>query len=359
MAAEAAESLLREILAEPRAVPRSSGRPSPRAVRLVAIAAVAAVALAAAAVLSGGERGGVASAAVVRHALAALAQPPGTILHVDMTGTQTNADGTTITWRDESWQASSAPYDRRQVETTPAGTTVESATAGGMSQVYDPAANTIYTSTPAPKTRTYWLDPGPTANTYLLRPTVFRVSKGHPVKAEPAPRRDGVVITAAQAAALKDGTDVLRWVRRASHGTQKHPRFRLAVVPARTVPKTTQSCNADPDSQDFRHQILNLLRSCGGHLVGPATVDGRDTLEIRSRDGHTTYYVDPQTYAPVELDTTGTGGGTSLRFRTYAVLPAGGANAALLSLAAQHPSATVDRSPHDYQAAELRLFPNG
>ena len=52
------------------------------------------------------------------------------------------------------------------------------------------------------------------------------------------------------------------------------------------------------------------------------------------------------------------GGGTALRFRTYETLDAG-ANTSLLSLTAQHPSATVDRNQSDYVAAEKRLFPNG
>jgi hypothetical protein len=102
-----------------------------------------------------------------------------------------------------------------------------------------------------------------------------------------------------------------------------------------------------------------LLRSCGAHLVGHATIGGRDALELRSRNGHVTYYVDASSYAPVQLDTTGTDGGTSLRFVRWEVLPAGEANEALLSLTAQHPSATVDQNQADYVAAERRLFPNG
>jgi hypothetical protein len=48
-----------------------------------------------------------------------------------------------------------------------------------------------------------------------------------------------------------------------------------------------------------------------------------------------------------------------MRFTTYEVLPGDDANEALLSLTAQHPSATVDRNQGDYLAAEKRLFPNG
>ncbi len=57
------------------------------------------------------------------------------------------------------------------------------------------------------------------------------------------------------------------------------------------------SMRAAPDcsgfgSQDYGDEILTLLRSCGAHLVGHATIGGRDTLELRSRDAHITYYVD-------------------------------------------------------------------
>jgi hypothetical protein len=114
----------------------------------------------------------------------------------------------------------------------------------------------------------------------------------------------------------------------------------------------------DPSSGDFRDQILALLNSGGAHVAGHRTVDGQDVIEIDSADGHTTYYVDPGSYAPVELRTRGTGGGTRLRFRTYETLELEG-NGGLLSLGAQHPTARVDRDPADYRAAESRLFPKG
>jgi hypothetical protein len=93
-------------------------------------------------------------------------------------------------------------------------------------------------------------------------------------------------------------------------------------------------------------------------LDGHRTIDGRDTIEISSEDGHTTYYIDADSYNPVELDTTGTGGGVALRFQTYEAVPAEG-NGRLLDLKAQHPNATVDRSASDYEAAQARLFPHG
>lgn len=363
---EAGESLLREILAEPRPVRPGRIRRSTKVVfRLAVVGAGAAVAFAAISAITGDDRSGVApaSAAVVRHALAAAVQPPGTILHVDMRGTQNNGDGTTITWRDQSWQQNGATDDRRQVETTPDGTTVESANAGDTEQVYDPVTNTIYASTPhalsaKPEAQhNYRISPGPTANTYVVRLMVFGITRGHGYKIVPGRGRQyRLVITASQAKALKDGSDVVKWVR-APRGVGTLNGYRPAVVAA-SAAATAPDCS-DFGSQDYGDQILTLLRSCGAHLVGNATIDGRDTLELRSQDGHITYHVDASTYAPVQLDTTGTDGGTSLRFTTYEVLPAGDANEALLSLTAQHPSATVDRNQADYVAAEKRLFPHG
>jgi hypothetical protein len=362
-----ADALLSEILATARTDGHASTHNRRTAVvRITAVGAAVAAASAAAFALSGGGRGTVtpASAAVIRHALAALDQPAGTILHVDMTGTQDNGDGTTITWRDRSWQENDPPYDRRQVETTPEGTTTESGNVGQSEQVYDPATNTIYMSTAASSSATvskqprFRLSAGPRPGAYLLRLRVYRVLVKHGGAARIMATHESLVVTAAQARALKDGTDVVRWRRRPSRTGHKHPRFVPTIVSAPRAPKPAAT-SAEPDSPAFADQIRALLRSGGARLVGHATIDGRDTLEIRSRDGHTTYYVDPTTYAPVELDTTGTDGGTSLYFTTYELLPANDANDALLSLTAQHPSATVDQNQADYVAAEKRIFPHG
>jgi hypothetical protein len=70
------------------------------------------------------------------------------------------------------------------------------------------------------------------------------------------------------------------------------------------------------------------------------------------------YYVAQDTYRPVELTTRGTSGATTMRFTTYEELPVND-NTALLSLTAQHPSATIDRNVAEYAAAQARLFPHG
>jgi hypothetical protein len=342
------------------AVRRDLGRsPHGRRRRLALRAALAAAVVAAAALgaLSLVSRDGP-GASVVDRAAAAVVVSPGTILHVDMLGSQTNGDGSVVTWRDESWEQQSPPYDGRKIQTASDGSVVESATVGRRSELYDAARNTIYVSAPestaTPKElNSYDIDPGPRPGTAILQ------FPGHAAQAKGAKVRTAV-ITTAQAKSLRDGTGVIAWKLSKRGGVA---RAGLAVIPASSLPKRPprsddHSADVDPTSSDFRSQILALLRSGEARVVGHRTVDGQDTIEIASADGHTTYFVDPGSYRPVELRTRGTDGGTALRFRTFETLDAG-ANADLLSLTARHPDAQIDRDPADYEAADARLFPHG
>ena len=326
------------------------------AVRAVVVAAiVAALAVGALSIVSRPASG----ASVVRRAAEAIARSPGTILHVDMLGSQTNGDGTVVTWRDESWQQESAPWARRQVETGTDGSVVESGSSQTSDEVYDSKRDTIYVSThsaePADHRQTFEITPGPRAGTFVLRlevPGAPKVATGAPGTVRPH-----VVITARQARAFRDGKLVVGFRISKENGVVT-PSIALMRAPKRVKDAKPSPPDADPSSGDFRDQIVAVLSSGGAKVVGHSTIDGRDTIEIDSADGHTTYFVDPHSYAPVELRTRGTDGGTALRFRTYETLPLDG-NGDLLSLEAQHPTATVDRDLADYQAAETRLFPHG
>jgi len=320
----------------------------------VAAAVVAAAALGALSLVS---RHG-AGASVVDRAAAAVALSPGTILHVDMLGSQTNGDGSVVTWRDESWQQQGAP-DGRQIETGSDGSIVESATAGRRSELYDRARNTIYVSAPEStatpeELNSYSIEPGPRPGTAVLQ------FPGRAAQAKGA-RFKTAVITTAQAKSLRNGTGLIAWRFSKRNGVISSS---LSVIPASSVPKPPPSSsdedlqNVDSGSSDFRGQILALLRSGEARVVGHRTIDGQDTIEIASASGHTTYFVDPGSYRPVELRTRGTDGGTALRFRTYETLSLGD-NRDLLSLTAQHPDARVDRDPADYEAADARLHPHG
>jgi hypothetical protein len=304
-----------------------------------------------------------AAAAIIRGAAAAITpEAPRTILHVKFTGWQDNGDGTSVTWGQESFSEQRPPFDSRLINTRLPGTPpgVEQSTVNGLSQLYDPTRNTIYIG-PPPTTENlhhYVFRPGPTPGTSRVRvPVAYRVGVLHHSGARqvrPSVVWRTVVVTTAEAKALRDGTDVVVW-----KVTGKGDRIgRLRVVRAPRRSSANDASNLDPFSATFRTQILALLRSGHARVAGRATVDGRDTIKIEAADGHTTYYVAPGSYRPVELTTKGTSGGTILRFDSYEELPAVD-NSKLLSLSAQHPNAVIDRNAADYRAAEARLFPHG
>ena len=364
---EAAESLLAEILAAPRPKRSPRTRPSTKAVvRLAAVGAAAAGAFVAITAITGDGRGVRSPPPPPRSSSMRSPQLPSPRARSCMwtcgeprtTATAPRSPGGTRAGR-----RTALPTTAARSRPTPTARPSRAGTWATASRFTTPPATR---SMPAdrphlgaePKAhRNYRISPGPTANTYTVRLMVFRITQGHGYKIVPGRGRQyRLVITSSQAKALKDGSDLIKWVP-APRGAGTLNGYRPAVVPAPAA-ATAPDCSGF-GSQDYGDQILTLLRSCGAHLVGHATIGGRDTLELRSQDGHITYYVDASSYAPVQLDTTGTDGGTSLRFTTYEVLPANDANQALLSLTAQHPSATVDRSQADYLAAEKRLFPNG
>jgi hypothetical protein len=306
------------------------------------------------------------AAAVIRQAAAALAGTPGTILHVKFTATQDNGDGTTVTWSQESFSEPRPPYDTRlvndQLPGTPPG--VEQATVGGVPQVYDPTRNTIYVG-PRPSNeaahaanqnlRIYRFTRGPTPGTYQVHARIGFVkaaTRGSAVAHVRTVWRT-VTVTAAQAKALRNGRDVIRWTFHRKAPLATDPR----VVRASRASSSSDQSNVDPFSATFRGQILALLRSGHARVIGHATVDGQETVEIQSADRHTTYYVAPETYQPVQLTTRGTTGGVVTHFDTYEELPLKDNNG-LLSLTAQHPGALIDRDVADYNAAEARRFPH-
>lgn len=104
-------------------------------------AAVAAAAIAAAIVSLGWPAGSagpsVADAAIIRHALRAIALPANTIVHVKETGVQ---DGTPVAA--EWWQQTSPPHALRMIK-GPVGRQVEAADDGTTSFRYDAGANAV------------------------------------------------------------------------------------------------------------------------------------------------------------------------------------------------------------------------
>jgi hypothetical protein len=334
---------------------KRSSRIRPTLVRVTAVCVTAAAAVAVLSVVGVFGNNG---PSLVDKAAAALAPSQASILHIDMRGSQTNADGSVDTWSDESWQAGTKPYDRRQIEigTEGTGSRVETATVDGVSQVYDPATDTIYVDTQAKPADTNAPTPSARAQQQLSAyPRIVSVGAA-----------SGGKVKVTIEAKAPDGT-VKRSVQVIKKTDLKLLTAKLAIASGGAASgsgsaSAGESPTASPGQDSFRSEILAVLHSGKVHEDGRPTVDGRDLIRFVANDGHATYLVDATTYDPVEWKTTGDGGSTTLRFVTYEQIsvPDGNADAsAVLSLTAQHPGARVDRDPAHFAEATGRLFPNG
>lgn len=114
---------------------------------------------------------------------------------------------------------------------------------------------------------------------------------------------------------------------------------------------TTPAANGE-----LRDDVLAMLRSPRAKVTRQTR---RGDPVLRIAKAGTTYLVDGRTYAPIELRTRGTGGGTVLRFVAYESLPRDAETEKLLSIAAQHPGASVVRDAGAYEQLLRDLFPNG
>jgi len=265
---------------------------------------------------------------VVDRAAAALDPQDDTILHYQVDAKQWNPDGSIVTWRSETWQLRVAPYTRRQIEVGSDGIRAESLTQGDTNELYDADNNTIYVASSAELRA-------------AQMPRVEIVSEGEIDKLARGRRADMVYVVG------KDG-------RRPVVVTTKQGAGRLRKRMADAGDATS---GAAPE--DFRSDILALLRSGRAQETGHVEVDGRDAIRIESSDGKEVYLVDATTYDPIEWTTTGDGGGVTQRFPVYEELPVGTGSMQLLDLEAQHPGARVVRDVGAYRDAESRLYPHG
>jgi hypothetical protein len=262
---------------------------------------------------------------VLQRAAAEIAGSEGTILHALTTATQTWPSAKPDHWTVDEWDQLSRPYNARTITTGVWSTPVEMSYVNGNQWLYDPGTNTIYTDMPTPA---FTLKPGPRSRTQELI-----------VGTQTA------TITNAQAAALRSGADIWAETGDGSSST-------LEVTPRPTT---------GPDNlASFRAHALGLLHAPGTQVMTGATADGQPATKITSADGATTYYVNPTNDTPIELDQSGSplpaGSTETLVFSDWQRLTGPAADPGLLDLRAQHPGATVDTSPTDYQAAQNRLF---
>lgn len=266
---------------------------------------------------------------VVERAAAALEPPDDTILHYQLGGEQRNPDGSVVTWRSETWQLRVAPFTRRQIEVGSDGIRAETLTRGDMNELYDARTDTIYVASRQELVA-------------AQLPKITIVSKSKIAKLTRNPRVDTAFLV------YKKGG--------------KRPTVLTTEQGAKRLREQLAHAGQESDAavpEEFRAEILALLRSGRARETGRVEVAGRDAIRLESRHGRQVYLVDAATYAPIEWTTAGNGGGVTLRFPVYEELPVDTESSELLDLEAQHPGARVLRDPAAYRAAEARLFPHG
>jgi hypothetical protein len=342
--AAATEASLSRLLAQGQASadrPPRRNRPRQAAtswwvVRIAPLAGAAAIAVAVISALPAGGPVSVAAASakvILAKAAAAVAGSDGAILHADISATQTWQNGHSETWTEQDWQQVSAPYDARTIDIGIWPTTVEMAYVKGQMWLYDQSTNTIYTNDPPPA---FTLTAGPQPDTYTLH-------------AGSGTSQPSLTVTASQAAALREGTDI--WASTGQGG--------LEVIPRPTT--------GPQELSSFRSRALSLLHAAGAKVTSNLTVDGQSALQITSADGTSTYDLNPTSYAPIQMTSTigpgtdlgdpGNDSTVTLTFTDWQNLTGSAADPGLLSLTAQHPTATIDNSAADYYTAESQLFP--
>jgi hypothetical protein len=331
-------------LTTPEPTPPRRHRPSRR--RRVLIGAgvgcvVAGGAAAAVVATSGGSSGSAWTQHVLRAAEIALPKPaPNTILHVSVTQTMTPAarrgtiSSAVPSVNADGWFQQGGQWRQVTRETVPGDAPVwQSDTA-----VYDPAAHQLYLDPPLPNGHPrYTLVKTGTGGSYTLR-----IATAHGTVRQ--------TVSSAEAHALRTGDDVISWSETWNGHTAA---LQPGVGPSARSLDKIQAQQPDGVSLSFPAQLHQALQSGRAQVAGRVTIDGRTAIKIEivgeDHKRWLTYYVDPATYAPIELDTYGFGSSddvTRLVFHTYQQLPLKG-HASLLRL---HPTTgtSIDHSATGY-----------
>ncbi len=265
---------------------------------------------------------GVAEArAILRGAAAGLSVPAGTVLHTAYAGVQPFPNGRSTRWREETWQQTSAPYDKRYIFSPAGQPSQQYAIVDGHLQLYDPQRNTIYTNEAPPP---YTVRPAAHAGRYLLTPAGTRAT---------------ITITAAQLRGLREGQDTIVFSNVPS------------VIPYSSLVK---------HPIEMRTMALSLLHSGHAQVQDNVTFAGRAAIEISGPGPiaaiHNSYYVTPRTYRPLGWVQHFAGETVTLRFVVYQLLPGTVADRGLVTLPGAHPGARIDTNGADFNAAANRLL---
>jgi hypothetical protein len=276
---------------------------------------------------------------------AAVIVPPGsanTILHVTATETlsplaQRAASTTVSTLAEQAWIQQGKPWGERAILQVPGRPVLEEDSTG---QIYNQSANSVY---PAPRL------PHGTPH-YQLIPTGsggYRLSVTMPHGGDSTQTLD-----AGTAQALRDGTDMVSWSVGWDPSTQTQDVGPVVVPSAREV-RQLQAQQPNPASTGFAAELRGLLDSGHARVTRTTTSNGQPAIEISSVNPQSgprvNYYVAPNTYVPIELDTFGADSPndvTRVHFTSYETLGLAG-NERLLQLTVPS-TARDDHTPADY-----------
>jgi len=284
---------------------------------------------------------------VLKRAAAVLApeQSARTILQVAATETlsplpQKGSDTTTSSVSEEGWLQQGPPWNERAIVHPAGGPVLEENSTG---QIYNMTDDELYPGTqlPAGKPR-YALLPGAHPGSFRLR--VQKMPHGFST----------TTITSAEATAIRNGSQTVSWAVTWNGRVQK---VQALAVPSLRQMRRLQPEQPDATSLAFAAQLHGLLSTGHARVSRATTADGRRAIEIAylhpESGPRTIYYVNPATYAPIELDIYGYETGdkdvTRTRFTTYRTLPLAG-HRRLLHFTVPS-TARVDRAPADYWRA--------
>ena len=224
------------------------------------------------------------------------APAPDTILHVVATQTENPRalrDGPSVPFlSEEGWLQQGPPWNRHVIVHPAGGPVLEQGSAG---QTYNMTSNELYPGPQLPNGKPrYTLLPGAKPGSYRLR---VKLPHGGFTTS---------TITAAEANAIRHGTQTVSWAITWNGRVQQ---LQPLVTPSSRQLQQTAVQQPNAASSGFAAQLHGLLSSGHARVIRTTTVDGKPAIEISSVHPQvgprTNYYVNPTTYAPIELDSYG------------------------------------------------------
>jgi hypothetical protein len=282
------------------------------------------------------------SGQILQRAAAAVIPPsaPNKILHITATETlsplaRRDRDSTVSSLTENAWLQQGAPWRAREIVHAAGGPVLEENSQG---QIYNVTDNELY--------------PPPQAPPGTPRYTVSRTAKPGYVRlrAKLGRRYVSTTVDAATLRSVRNGTDQVTWAIAWNGHTQS---TNLLIGPSLRQLKQISAQQPSAASTSFAPELRGLLLSGHARVVRTTTTGGRAAIEISSVHPQSgprfNYYVNPKTYAPIELETYGYDSPkdvTRLIITTYETLPLAGHRGLLRYTVPA--AARVDHTPASY-----------